>query len=217
MKILVSAFDPFGGESINPALEAVKGMPDEISGAEIIKLEIPTVFHKSAQKLREKALEVKPDMILAVGQAGGRFAITPERVAINQDDARIPDNEGNQPIDVPIQEDGAPAYFATLPIKAMVEKIKEAGVPAAVSNSAGTFVCNHIMYNALHLTATESELAGVKAGFIHVPYIPEQVVSKANQPAMSLQDMVKGLTAAIEAMVEYHNKEDIKQVGGAIH
>lgn len=215
MKILVSAFDPFGGEAINPALEAVKGLPDEISGAEIIKLEIPTVFHKSAQKLREKALEVKPDMILCVGQAGGRFALTPERVAINQDDARIPDNEGNQPIDVPIQEEGAPAYFATLPIKAMVEHIKEAGVPAAVSNSAGTFVCNHIMYHSLYLTATE--LQGVKAGFIHVPYIPEQVVSKANQPAMSLADMIKGLTAAIEAMVEYQDKEDIKQIGGAIH
>lgn len=217
MKILVSAFDPFGGEAINPALEAVKGLADEIAGAEIIKLEIPTVFHKSAQKLREKAIEVKPDMILCVGQAGGRFAMTPERVAINEDDARIPDNEGNQPIDVPIKEDGAPAYFATLPIKAMVDKIRAAGVPASVSNSAGTFVCNHIMYNALYLTATESELAGVKAGFIHVPYIPEQVVDKANQPAMSLTDMVKGLTAAIEAMVEFHGKEDIKQVGGAIH
>lgn len=215
MKILVAAFDPFGGEKINPALEAVKLLADEIAGAEIVKLEIPTVFHKSAETLREKALEVKPDMILCVGQAGGRFALTPERVAINQDDARIPDNEDNQPIDVSIQEDGAPAYFATLPIKAMVEKIKAAGVPAAVSNSAGTFVCNHIMYQALYLA--EKELDNIQAGFIHVPFIPEQVVDKPEKPAMSLEDIAKGLTAALEAMVEYHGKEDIKKIGGTTH
>lgn len=215
MKILVTAFDPFGGEKINPALEAVKLLEDEIAGAEIVKLEIPTVFHKSAEVMREKALEIKPDMLLCIGQAGGRYAITPERVAINQDDARIEDNEGNQPIDVKIQKDGAPAYFATLPIKAMVEKIKAAGVPAAVSNTAGTFVCNHIMYNALYLA--EKELNGIQAGFIHVPYIPEQVVNKPEQPAMSLVDMAKGLTAAIEAMVEFHDKEDLKLVGGATH
>lgn len=215
MKILVTAFDPFGGEKINPALEAVKLLADEIAGAEIVKLEIPTVFHKSAEVMREKALEVKPDMVLCIGQAGGRFAITPERVAINQDDARIPDNEGNQPIDVAIKEDGAPAYFTTLPIKAMVEKIKAAGVPAAVSNTAGTFVCNHIMYNALYLA--EKELDGAQAGFIHVPFIPEQVVDKPNQPAMSLEDIAKGLTAAIEAMVEFHGKEDLKRIGGETH
>ena len=124
MKILVAAFDPFGGEKINPALEAVKKLEDTIAGAEIVKLEVPTVFQKSGEVLRKKALEVKPDMILCVGQAGGRYALTPERVAINQDDARIEDNAGNQPIDVAIKEDGAPAYFATLPIKAMAAKIK---------------------------------------------------------------------------------------------
>lgn len=215
MKILVAAFDPFGGEKINPALEAVKLLDNEIAGAEIIKLEIPTVFHKSADTMRKKALEVKPDMILCVGQAGGRFALTPERVAINQDDARIEDNEGNQPIDAPIQEDGPPAYFSTLPIKAMVEKIKETGVPSAVSNTAGTFVCNHIMYQALYLT--EKELPGVRAGFIHVPYIPEQVVDKPNQPAMSLEDIAKGLTGALEAMVEYRDKDDLKVIGGETH
>lgn len=215
MKILVTAFDPFGGEKINPALEAVKLLADDIAGAEIVKLEIPTVFHKSAEVMRKKALEIKPDMILCIGQAGGRYAITPERVAINQDDARIPDNEGNQPIDVQIKADGAPAYFATLPIKAMVDKIKAAGVPAAVSNTAGTFVCNHIMYHALYVA--EKELGGIQAGFIHVPYIPEQVVNKPDQPAMSLTDMAKGLTAAIEAMVEYHGKEDAKLIGGATH
>lgn len=151
MKILVTGFDPFGGESMNPAIEAVKGLSDEISGAEIIKLEIPTVFHKSAAVLEEAMLAHQPDVVLCVGQAGGRTGITPERVAINQDDARIEDNEGNQPVDIAIREEGAPAYFATLPIKAMVEAIKEAGLPSSVSNSAGTFVCNHIMYQALYL------------------------------------------------------------------
>ena len=125
MKILVTAFDPFGGESINPALEAVKLMKDKIDGAEIVKLEIPTVFRKSIDKVAEAIVKENPDVVLSIGQAGGRFEVTPERVAINVDDARIPDNEGNQPIDVPIYEDGAPAYFTTLPVKAMVEANRE--------------------------------------------------------------------------------------------
>ena len=145
MKILVTGFDPFGGEPTNPAIESVKRIDENIEGAEIIKLEIPTVFHKAADVVEEKIKEVKPDVILAVGQAGGRYGITVERVAIDEDDARIEDNEGNQPIDVKIREDGAPAYFATLPIKAMVEEIKKENIPASVSNTAGTFVCNHIM------------------------------------------------------------------------
>ena len=146
MKILVTGFDPFGGEPTNPAIESVKRIDDNIEGAEIIKLEIPTVFHKAADVVEAKIKEVKPDVVLSIGQAGGRYGIAVERVAINQDDARIEDNEGNQPIDVAIREDGAPAYFSTLPIKAMVEEIKKENLPANVSNTAGTFVCNHIMY-----------------------------------------------------------------------
>ncbi|WP_124057513.1 pyroglutamyl-peptidase I [Vaginisenegalia massiliensis] len=215
MKILVTGFDPFGGEAINPAIEAVKQLPNTIKGAEIIKLEIPTVFHQSARVMREKALEVRPDVILNIGQAGGRAELTPERVAINQDDARIPDNEGNQPIDVAIQADGESAYFSTLPIKAMVEAIRQAGLPAAVSNSAGTFVCNHIMYQSLYLAATELE--GTKAGFMHIPYMTQQVVDKANQPSMSLDDIVRGIEVAIEAIVEYHDQEDLKVIGGTTH
>lgn len=215
MKILVTGFDPFGEDKINPALEAVKLLPNEIAGAEIIKLEIPTVFGQAAEVLKEKALTIQPDVILSIGQAGGRAAITPERVAINMDDARIADNEGKQPIDVAIQPDGEAAYFSTLPIKAMVQSIKEAGIPAAVSNSAGTFVCNHIMYQGLYLTQTT--LSNAKAGFIHVPYIPEQVIDKPNMPAMNLHDITKGLIAAIEAIVQFHGQEDVKEVGGAIH
>lgn len=215
MKILVTGFDPFGGEPINPALEAVKGLADTISGAEIIKLEIPTVFGKSAEVVKAAMEKHHPDVVLNIGQAGGRFAISPERVAINIDDARIPDNEGNQPVDIAIQEDGAPAYFTQLPIKAMVTQMKAAGIPANVSNTAGTFVCNHIMYQVHYLI--EKEYPAVKGGFIHVPYIPEQVIEKAGQPFMSLTDMTKGLTAAIEAIVLYDGKKDLKAVGGAIH
>ncbi|MGH2103384.1 pyroglutamyl-peptidase I, partial [Aerococcus urinaeequi] len=148
MKILVTGFDPFGDDTINPAIEAVKRLPEEIKGAEIIKLEIPTVFNKSAEVEKRAIEEHQPDYILNIGQAGGRFALTPERVAINEDDARIPDNEGKQPIDEPIKEDGEAAYFSQLPIKAMVTYMKEANVPAEVSNTAGTFVCNHIMYHS---------------------------------------------------------------------
>lgn len=215
MKILVTGFDPFGGEKINPALEAVKGLADTIKGAEIKKLEIPTVFNKSAEVVQKAIEEFQPDYVLNIGQAGGRYEISPERVAINVDDARIADNEGNQPIDAPIKEDGDAAYFTQLPVKAMVTAIKNAGIPGAVSNTAGTFVCNHIMYQVQYMIHTN--FPKIKGGFIHVPYIPEQVVNKPGQPAMSLPDMTKGLTAAIEAVVEFDGKEDLKQVGGAIH
>ncbi|MCI3027949.1 MAG: pyroglutamyl-peptidase I [Desemzia incerta] len=215
MKILVTGFDPFGGEKINPALEAVKGLADTIKGAEIKKLEIPTVFNKSAEVVQKAIEEFQPDYVLNIGQAGGRYEISPERVAINVDDARIADNEGNQPIDAPIKEDGDAAYFTQLPVKAMVTAIKNAGIPGAVSNTAGTFVCNHIMYQVQYMIHTN--FPKIKGGFIHVPYIPEQVVNKPGQPAMSLSDMTKGLTAAIEAVVEFDGKEDLKQVGGAIH
>ncbi|MBM0046908.1 pyroglutamyl-peptidase I [Anaerococcus sp. mt242] len=214
MKILVTGFDPFGGEPTNPAIESVKRIDDNIEGAEIIKLEIPTVFHKAADVVEEKIKEVKPDVVLSIGQAGGRYGITVERVAINEDDARIEDNEGNQPIDVKIREDGAPAYFSTLPIKAMVEEIKKEKLPASVSNTAGTFVCNHIMYQDLYLA---EKYGNIKAGFIHVPFLTEQVVDKKDTASMSLEDIVKGLNAAIRAIVKYDNKEDINVTGGATH
>ncbi|MCC5890340.1 MAG: pyroglutamyl-peptidase I [Alkalibacterium sp.] len=215
MKILVTGFDPFGGEKVNPAYEAVKLLDDTIAGAEIVKLEIPTVFHKSYSVVKEQIIENNPDVILCIGQAGGRFGITPERVAINVDDARIPDNEKNQPIDEKIQADGKEAYFSSLPIKAMVEKMCVAGVPSSVSNSAGTFVCNHIMYQVLY--HIDKKFPGKTGGFVHVPFIPEQVVDKPNQPSMNLEDIKRGLHAGIEAIVAYHGKEDIKEVGGSIH
>lgn len=212
MKVLITGFDPFGGENINPALEAVKLLPKNICGAEVIKLEIPTVFRKSLAKIEEAIENHCPDIVISVGQAGGRFGVTPERVAINIDDARIKDNEGNQPLDVSIYEDGAPAYFTNLPIKAMVNEIKEGGLPAAVSNTAGTFVCNHVMYGLLYLV--DKKYPNMKAGFIHVPYIPSQVIDKPEKPSMSIIDISKALELAIKAAVE--NENDIKVIGGAI-
>ena len=214
MKILVTGFDPFGGEKVNPALEAVKSLPSVIHGAEIRWVEIPTVFYKSAEVLEEEIVRYQPDVVLCIGQAGGRASLTPERIAINQDDARIPDNQGNQPIDTPIRLDGQAAYFSTLPIKAMVQAIKEDGLPATVSNTAGTFVCNHLMYQALYLA--DKKFPNMRAGFMHIPYMTEQVINKPNTASMNLVDVVKGIEAAIGAIVDYKDK-DLKIVGGATH
>lgn len=214
MKILVTGFDPFGGEKVNPALEAVKSLPSEIHGAEIHWVEIPTVFYRSAGVLEAEIVRFQPDAVLCIGQAGGRASLTPERIAINQDDARIPDNQGNQPIDTPIRPDGQAAYFSTLPIKAMVQAIKEEGLPATVSNTAGTFVCNHLMYQALYLA--DKKFPHMRAGFMHIPYMTEQVINKPNTASMNLTDIVRGIQAAIGAIVDYKDK-DIKLVGGATH
>ena len=214
MKILVTGFDPFGGEKVNPALEAVKSLPSVIHGAEIRWVEIPTVFYQSAEVLETEIVRYQPDVVLCIGQAGGRASLTPERVAINQDDARIPDNQGNQPIDTPIRLDGETAYFSTLPIKAMVQAIKEEGLPATVSNTAGTFVCNHLMYQALYLA--DKKFLNMRAGFMHIPYMTEQVINKPNTASMNLADIVKGIEAAIGAIVDYKDK-DLKIVGGATH
>lgn len=215
MKILVTGFDPFGGETVNPAYEAIKLLDDTIAGAAIVKAEIPTVFHKSAELVIDKIKSENPDVILCIGQAGGRTGVTPERVAINIDDARIPDNEQNQPVDEKIQADGPDAYFSSLPVKAMVEKMTEAQVPSSVSNSAGTFVCNHIMYRVLY--AIDKEFPEKTGGFVHVPFSSVQVRDKPNQPAMQLEDIARGLKAGIEAIVERHGKEDLKEIGGTIH
>jgi pyroglutamyl-peptidase len=213
MKLLLSAFDPFGGDLVNPALEAVKGIPATIGGTEIVKLEVPTVFRKSIDRLVAAIEKEKPDVVLCVGQAGGRFDITPERVAINIDDARIPDNEGNQPVG-PIYEDGNAAYFATLPIKAMVKKIRDAGLPASVSNTAGTFVCNHLMYGLLYHIA--KSYPGIRGGFIHVPFIPEQVVNRPSPaPYMALADITRAVGEAIKAIGE--NERDIAMIEGKEH
>ncbi|GMA08216.1 pyrrolidone-carboxylate peptidase [Tetragenococcus halophilus subsp. flandriensis] len=215
MKILVTGFDPFGGEKINPAWEAVKKLPDTIKEAQIVKEEIPTVYHKSADICKQAIQIHQPDIVLNIGQAGGRFTITPERIAINVDDARIPDNEENQPIDQTIQTDGQAAYFTQLPVKAMVENVRNNGFPAAVSNSAGTFVCNHIMYQVQYMI--DKEFPNMKGGFIHVPFIAEQVVDKPNQPFMQIADIAFCIEKAIEAIVSFEGKDDLEAIGGEIH
>lgn len=233
MKILLTAFTPFDGEKINPALEAMKLVKDRLGNLEVVKIEVPTVFRKSIQVVTEAIEKEKPDFVLSIGQAGGREGITPERVAINIDDARIPDNEGNQPVDEPIFPDGANAYFSTLPVKAMVEAIRREGLPSSLSNSAGTYVCNHLMYGVLYflnkndcqvgnghlqykdsclLNDGEEKRQAVKAGFIHVPYLPEQTKNQKNLPSLPLLDMVRGLEAAICAIVE--NEVDLKNAYG---
>lgn len=213
MKLLLTAFDPFGGEKINPALEAVKLVSDKVGGVQIVKLMVPTVFGKSVQTVADAIEKEKPDAVLCIGQAGGRFDLTPERVAINCDDARIPDNEQNQPIDKTIFEDGEPAYFATLPIKAMVQAIRAEGIPASVSNSAGTFVCNHLMYGVLYTLS--KRYPNVRGGFMHVPFIPSQVVGRASTPSMALADIVRGIEAAVQAIEEH--PDDIFSVEGRTH
>lgn len=214
MKVLVTGFDPFGGDKVNPAYEAVKKMPAEIAGAEIIKLEVPTVFGKSSQVVREAIKEHQPEMVICVGQAGGRSAVSFERVAINLAEARIPDNEGNQPFDTALEEDGPAAYFTTLPIKAMTKNVQDHGLPAYISYTAGTFVCNDIMYRLLHVLHTE--FPTIRGGFIHVPFSPDQVIERpVGTASMSLADIADSLTYAVEAAIE--NEQDISGNAGTTH
>lgn len=214
MKVLITGFDPFGGEPVNPAFEAVKLLPDEIAGAEIVKLEVPTVFGKAGEKLEEGIAANQPDVVICVGQAGGRSGMTVEKVAINFQDGRIPDNSGYQPIDVVIKEDGETAYFASLPVKAMVAKMRENGIPAFVSYTAGTYVCNDLMYTLLYLI--DKKFPNIRGGFIHVPYAMGQTVDKPlGTPSMSLDQISKGLEYSIMAAIE--NKEDVSAAMGTTH
>ncbi len=214
MKVLVTGFDPFGGEPVNPAFEAVKLLPDEIAGAEIVKLEIPTVFSKSGPAVEEGIRKYEPDVVINVGQAGGRSCVTIEQVAINLAEARIPDNAGEQPSDEPIQKEGEPAYYATIPVKAIVKNVRDHGIPCHISYTAGTYVCNSVMYNVLHMTA--KKYPHIRAGFIHVPFAAQQAVEKPNgTPFMSLEMIAKSLEYAIEATVK--NQEDIAGVMGETH
>lgn len=189
-KLLITGFDPFGGEKINPAWEAVKQLPDRVGAFDLYKLEIPTVFGMAAEKVLEAAESIRPDVILCVGQAGGRAAVTPERIAVNIRDAKIPDNAGNCPVGEFVDPDGPAAMFATVPVMKMAEAICAAGLSGAVSNSAGAFVCNDTLY----LLLRHYEGTAVRVGFVHVPYLPEQ-----GNPSLPLTDTTRALAAAIEA------------------
>lgn len=212
-KIVVTGFDPFGGESINPAWESVKALGQLKSETFSVHVcQIPTVFHKSLEHLYKALEDIKPDIVLCVGQAGGSSVFSIERIAINVNDARIPDNEGNQPIDTPVIPEGPVGYWSTLPIKAIVHQLKEQGIPAVISQSAGTYVCNHLFYGLMHYISEKNP--AIRGGFIHIPYLPEQAVHHSGQPSMALETIIKGLTTIIQATLS--NEQDIVASGGQI-
>ncbi len=211
--ILVTGFAPFGGEKINPSWQIVKALPELISGYRVEKLRVPTEFGKSIKVVAIAIDKLKPSIVLCLGQAGGRAHMSVERVAINVDDARTADNAGAQPIDDAIVIDAPAAYFCTLPIKAMVVGMTKKHVQAEVSNSAGTFVCNHLIFGVLHHIAVKQY--PIRAGFMHVPFLDSQIVGRNDVPSMPLLAMIDGTKAAIIAAIKH--REDIKSIGGAHH
>jgi len=198
-KILFAAFDPFGGEAVNPALEAVKLLSGDIGSIEIVKLELPTVFGRSFGVLGEAIEEYNPNAVLCVGQAGGRSRISIEKVAINLADARIADNDGNQPEDEVIIPGAPAAYFTNLPVRQIISSVKADGIPAGISYSAGTFVCNDIMYRLMHLISTErTQMLG---GFIHIPYDTAQAVNRPEgTPTMPTETVCRALMQIAKAL-----------------
>ena len=208
--VLVTGFDPFGGSAVNPSWDAVHALHGrEIAGHRVTGGEIPTIFGASLQRLEALMEEVQPRLVICTGQAGGRGSISLERVAINVNDARIPDNLGARPIDVPVVADGPAAYFTSLPIKAMLQALLDAGVRAEVSQTAGTFVCNQTFYGLMHLLE-RPRWQGVRGGLIHVPWLPQQ-----GQPSMRLEDLVRGLEIAIACALSTHH--DIRKEAGALN
>lgn len=200
MNILVTAFEPFGGETRNGSQEALALLPDELSGARIIKRVLPVAFGAASAALRLAVRAELPDAVLCLGQAGGRRALTVERVAVNLRDAAQPDNAGAQPADEPVISGAPTAFFSTLPIKRMVGAIRAAGLPAELSNSAGTFVCNEVMFTLLELQAREFPAA--RGGFLHLPWLSEQTAGREGAFGLSAEELARGVTAALEALVE---------------
>lgn len=211
--VLLTGFEPFNGAAINPSWEAVRAL-DGWSGPgfAVVARQLPCVFGTALDVLRESIAGVKPDIVIAVGQAGGRSEMSLERVAINVDDASIRDNAGNQPVDTPIAADGPAAYFTTLPVKAIVKALRLRGFPSGVSQTAGTFVCNHVFYGLMHHAVGQP----LKAGFIHVPFLPEQAADRPERPpSMALRDIVDALRIAVEVAVV--TETDTHEAGGATH
>ena len=212
MKALVTGFDPFGGDEVNPSSLAVGKLKKRIGGLVVHTATLPTSYAKSAGVLRAAIAKTKPDIVLCVGQAGGRSELCLERVAINVQDARIRDNDGKQPIDKPVVADGPAAHFATLPIKACVAAMRKAGLPAVVSNTAGTFVCNHIFYALMDMAAVHP--IPMRGGFLHIPYVPEQAARLGGAPSMAVEDIVRGIEIVLE--VSSARTSDLHIVEGRI-
>lgn len=208
--ILLTGFEPFGGEAVNPSWEIASALHGEtIAGARVEALKLPCVFGESLSVLGEAMRVVKPGLVLALGQARGRSELSLERVAINLVDARIPDNAGGQPVDVPVIDGAPPAHFSTLPVKAMVEGLRAAGYPAGLSFTAGSFVCNEVFFGLQHLLAGRH----LRSGFMHVPCLPEQA-ALTPAPSMALTTMISGVRLALELAME--TQTDLHTVGGTI-
>lgn len=209
-RILVTGFDPFGGQTVNPSWMAVQALHGrELDGHRIVAAQLPTEFGHSLQTLQELLSQHRPALVMCTGQAGGRAAISLERIAVNVNDARIPDNTGAQPIDTPVVNGGPAAYFTRLPIKAMLAAMLAAGIRAEVSQSAGTFVCNHVFYGLMHLLA-QPRWAGTRGGLVHVPWLPQQ-----GAPSMTLDQLVTGLELALQCALRTHT--DVKLQAGALN
>ena len=210
--VLLTGFEPFNMEAINPAWEAVRALDGWGGDGFTVQVrQLPCVFGAAIEVLKEALAQLAPDLVIAVGQAGGRADLTLERVAINVDDAPITDNAQCQPIDQPIVAGGPAGYFSTLPIKSIVAGLRTAGLPASVSQTAGTFVCNHLFYGLMHHTAGMK----LKAGFIHIPYLPQQAAAHPGAPSMALADMVRALRIAVQVSLE--EGADMVQAAGATH
>jgi len=212
-RVLVTGFEPFGGETVNPSWEVARALDGElIAGARVAALQLPCRFGAAGEALAQALLAQRPDAVIALGQAARRSDLSVERVAINVDDAPIADNGGDQPIDRPIVA-GAPAgYFSSLPIKRIVAAIRAAGVPASVSQTAGTFVCNHLFFTLAHLIATRHPQ--MRGGFIHMPMLPEQAAAWDGMASLALETMITGVRAAVAATVA--GEGDEARGGGAV-
>ncbi|EKO3583693.1 pyroglutamyl-peptidase I [Vibrio metschnikovii] len=211
-KVLLTGFEPFGEDSLNPSQALLNAKEQlHVTGVEVIGCVLPVVRYQAAEVAINAIKTHQPDLVLMFGQASGRAAITPERVAINLDDYRIADNASHQPIDEAIIADGPAAYFTTLPVKAMVEDLQQAGIAAEVSYSAGTFVCNHLFYAVQHYLSQHD----IPSGFIHIPALPEQVpATNPSLPSLGLEPLI----AAVRVMIQtcYHSKQDRQIIGGNV-
>jgi pyroglutamyl-peptidase len=214
--ILLTGFEPFGGESVNPSWQIASALDGwQCDGHVVRAVRLSCVFGQALAELDAAISRHAPALVVCLGQAGGRAEISIERVAINVDDARIPDNLGGQPIDAAIQADGPAAYFSTLPIKAIARDVRAAGVAATVSNSAGTFVCNHVFYALMHRLATTAALAGTRGGFVHVPFTPQQVAGKTGVPSMPLASQVEGIREVLRSALA--TRTDVRESAGQEH
>lgn len=211
--VLLTGFAPFGGETSNPSWEAVQRLAGKsVLGHRIVARCLPTAFGSSLQALRQAIRDTEPALVLCVGQAGGRAQLSLERIAINIDDARIPDNDGARPIDEPVVAGGPAAYFSDLPIKAMLAALREAGIPAEVSQTAGTYVCNHVFYGLMHALRRSPDVRG---GFVHIPYSPAQAALHAGAPSLPVETVAEGLRIALR--VALSTRDDRRLAAGAEH